>query len=103
MQSPWFLNVLPSARTLVVQRPSLHGSFVVGTFPPIQSPPGDAAMSQGLYVTFVLTLSPEPVPTGPGPLAAPHQLQVASRTPLWPFLTPKFALPVMLLKLTWMV
>src|SRR6266850_3045213 len=69
--------------------------------PPRHFPPGAGAMSQGVKFTLVLTLSPEPEPTGPGPFEAPHQLHVASRTPIWPFLTPNTVLPVMLLVLTW--
>src|SRR5256885_16965607 len=67
----------------------------------MQDPPGAGAVSQGVKSTFVLTLSPEPGPTGPGPSAAPHQLHSASRTPIWPFLTPKLVLFVMLLSLMW--
>src|SRR2546426_7259291 len=73
---------------------------VEGT-PPRQFPVGAGAMSQGVKSTFVLTLSPVPGPTGPGPLASPHQLQVASRVPLWPFLAPNTVLRVMLFRLTW--
>ena len=47
MQSPWFLKVVPFARTSVIQPPSLHWSLLVGTLPPIQAPPGAGAMSQG--------------------------------------------------------
>src|SRR5437773_4979361 len=69
--------------------------------PPRHAPPGAGMMSQGVKSTLGLTLSPEPGPTGPGPSAAPHQLHSASRTPIWPFLTPKLVLFVMLLSLMW--
>src|SRR6267142_2599299 len=69
--------------------------------PPMHLPPGAGAINQGVKSTLRLTLSPEPEPTGPGPFEAPHQLHVASRTPIWPFLTPNTVLPVMLLVLTW--
>jgi hypothetical protein len=38
-------------------------------------------LRNGVKLTFVLTGSPEPGPTGPGPFAAPHQLQVALTLP----------------------
>src|SRR5438270_4887260 len=62
----------------------------------MQAPPGDGVMSQGLYATLVLTLSPEPGPTGPGPLAAPHQLHVPLTEPpeVGSLKTPKTVLPV---------
>src|SRR5436190_14564483 len=69
--------------------------------PPRHFPPGAGAMSQGVKSTPGLTLSPEPGPTGPGPLGSPHQLHSASRTPISPFLTPNTVLPVMLFVLMW--
>src|SRR5207237_10170021 len=72
-----------------------------GRKPPPQAPPGAGATSQGLKSTFGLTLSPAPGPTGPGPLEEPHQLQVASRIPFWPLLTPRSKFPVMLLRVMW--
>ena len=48
MQSPWFLKVLPSGRTLVVHPPFLHCAAVVGTLPPKQDEPGAGAISHGV-------------------------------------------------------
>src|SRR3989442_4163214 len=69
--------------------------------PPRHGPPGAGMMSQGLKSTLRLTLSPKPGPRRLGPSAAPHQLHSASRMPIWPFLTPKLVLFVMLLSLMW--
>src|SRR3989338_10519349 len=45
---------------------------------PLQGPLRSGVVSQVEKSTLVDTLSPVPGPTGPGPLALPHQLQVAS-------------------------
>jgi hypothetical protein len=55
---------------------------------PVQAPPGASAMSHMMNVTFFDTRSPEPVPTGPGPFAAPHQLHVALSVPVVVLLPP---------------
>src|SRR3990167_1974320 len=54
-------------------------------------------VSHGWKVTFVLTESPVPGPTGPGPLTAPHQLHVASKLEALGLLTPA-AFPVIALR-----
>ena len=53
-----------------------------------------ALRSHGAKVTFVVTLSPEPVPTGPGPFEAPHQLFVALTLNVLRLSTPNAVLPV---------
>ena len=54
--------------------------------------------SQGAKMTWVLTASPVPGPWPLGPLAAPHQLQVASAAVFGPPRTPKALLPAILLR-----
>ena len=56
-------------------------------------------ISHGRKVTSVVTVSPDPGPTGPGPVDDPHQLQVAPTRWLLEFFKPA-AFPEMLLRVT---
>src|SRR2546426_3395476 len=63
--------------SLSISPPPVTFPGVEGT-PPRHAPPGAGARSHGGKLTVWLTWAPAPGPTGPGPFASPHQLQVPS-------------------------
>ncbi len=65
---------------------------------PHRLPARSLLASQGAKSTWLLTASPAPGPTPLGPVADPHQLQIAAAALAGPERTPKALLPAMLLR-----
>src|ERR1019366_5920641 len=97
-----FLNGLPLSLVKFFHPPSLQSALFIGCGkPPAQEPSRLDVTNHGAKVTLVLTLLPEPGPTRPGPLVAPHQLQVPLATieAVFTLLMPKALFPERLLRL----